>query len=341
MIPLSIIVPFYNAEQYIKTCLDSILNQTFKNFELIIVNDCSTDNTLKILNTYADKDKRIKLINHAQNLGVAGARNSGLKAASGDYVTFVDQDDWLDMNMYQDLMENALSNKADIVECNYEENGPAILENMPINFFAGKEKINEYIIFLYKNNLSLALWNKIYNLNKIKINSINFIDHGIVEAEDFLFNLQFFYKIDSIKIINKTYYHHTRHTKSLSFHKIENYFEKTENLINIYLSDIRQDRNFKKIFEAFSLIIIIKLRGILFQSLIKSKNHISSGVAELKMAAKNKTIKKAIFNSLINKNTKSIDRVISLLFCCRLYTLLSFLYYFTIKNRGDIRLSNN
>lgn len=341
MLKLSIIVPFYNAEEYIKTCLNSILNQTFENFELIIINDCSTDNTLEILNTYIEKDTRIKLINHQHNLGVAGARNSGLKIANGDYVTFVDQDDWLNLNMYQDLMEKALANKADIVECNYEENGPAILENMPVNFSAGKEKLNEYITFLYKNNLSLALWNKIYNLNKVKINNIDFIDHGKVEAEDFLFNLQFFYKIDSIKIIDKTYYHHTRHAKSLSFHKIDNYFEKTENLINIYLSYIEKDKNFKKIFEAFSLIIIIKLREILFQSLIKSKNHISSGVAELKMAAKNKTIKKAIFKSLINKNTKNIDRVISLLFCCKLYTLLSFLYYLTIKNRGDIRLSNN
>src|ERR1035437_4413371 len=96
---LSIIVPFYKAEKYAKKCIDSILNQSFKNFEIIAINDASPDNTFSILKKYQTIDNRIKIINHENNLGVAEARNSGLRVASGDYIAFVDQDDWV----YKDM----------------------------------------------------------------------------------------------------------------------------------------------------------------------------------------------------------------------------------------------
>jgi glycosyltransferase involved in cell wall biosynthesis len=324
---LSIIVPFYKAEKYVKQCIDSILNQSFKDFELIVINDASPDNTLSILKEYQTIDKRIKIINHQNNLGVSGARNSGLKIVTGDYITFIDQDDWIHENMYENMVNSALINNADIVECNYEENGFSVLKNMPDKLTSYKLDINDYIILLYKNCISLALWNKIYKFKSIKNNNIFFMDHEKVEAEDLLFNLEVFGESKVINIINKNYYHHTRHPESLSFHRVENYLQKTENLINGYLLTIKNSGNYIKILNTFSLLIIIKIRGILFQSLIKNKKHINSAIKELTLASNNKTIKMAAFNGIFNKNTKFIDRIIALLFYLKSYLVLLAFYW--------------
>ena len=111
---LSVIIPVYNTEQYLKECLDSVCNQTYKNLEIICVNDGSTDGSKDILEQYARKDNRIVLINK-NNGGLVSARKAGIKVASGVYATYVDSDDWIEINMLSELMEMALSNDADVV----------------------------------------------------------------------------------------------------------------------------------------------------------------------------------------------------------------------------------
>ncbi|MGL4562272.1 MAG: glycosyltransferase family 2 protein [Brevinema sp.] len=104
---LSIVVPVYNVESYLSECLESLLNQRFKNIEIIVVNDCSPDNSEEIILRYQEKDSRIKYIKHTENLGLGGARNTGVKYASAEWITFVDSDDWVDVHCYENLM-NAL-----------------------------------------------------------------------------------------------------------------------------------------------------------------------------------------------------------------------------------------
>lgn len=111
---ISIIVPVYNSEKYIDRCLDSILNQTYKDLEIVLVNDGSNDQSLKILENYALRDTRIKVVNQ-ENKGVAAARNTGLDNATGDYILYVDSDDWIENNMVERMVE--LSANADIVFC--------------------------------------------------------------------------------------------------------------------------------------------------------------------------------------------------------------------------------
>lgn len=113
---ISIIVPIYNVEKYLPRCIGSILNQNFEEFELILVNDGSTDNSGKICDIYAKKDKRIKVI-HKKNGGVSSARNSGIRAATGEYIGFVDPDDYIDKNMYTNLYELCEENNCDIGIC--------------------------------------------------------------------------------------------------------------------------------------------------------------------------------------------------------------------------------
>ena len=104
---ISIIVPVYNVEKYLKRCIDSILNQSFTDFELILVDDGSTDNSGEIIDEYAIKDERIKVI-HKENGGLSSARNVGIEYSKGNYIAFVDSDDYINKNMYKILYKNAI-----------------------------------------------------------------------------------------------------------------------------------------------------------------------------------------------------------------------------------------
>ena len=117
---VSIIIPIYNVEQYLKKCLDSIINQTLKDLEIICINDCSPDNSLSILEEYAAKDSRIKIINLEQNGGQGKARNLGIDLATGEYVCFVDPDDYMSLNMYEDLYKQACELDSEIVISEYK-----------------------------------------------------------------------------------------------------------------------------------------------------------------------------------------------------------------------------
>ncbi|OQX94376.1 MAG: hypothetical protein B6I23_01450 [Rickettsiaceae bacterium 4572_127] len=118
---LSIIIPTYSVDKYLHECLDSVVNQTYKNLEIIIIDDVSKDSTPQIIREYAKKDKRIKAIFHKKNKGPGATRNEGLKLATGKYVTLMDHDDWQDLSKYEKMIQRAEKTQADMVFCNAEE----------------------------------------------------------------------------------------------------------------------------------------------------------------------------------------------------------------------------
>ena len=170
---LSVIIPVYNVEPYLEQCLDSVINQTYKNLEIICINDGSTDNSLKILEKYQKKDSRIKLINQ-KNKGVAAARNAGLDIATGEYITFVDSDDYLELKAYEKAMKVMLKNPhVDIAEFMVnvfsEDNDP-----VNINRTNGHKK---YYEDKFKNKThTVVVWNKVFKATTIKNINIRFID---------------------------------------------------------------------------------------------------------------------------------------------------------------------
>ena len=117
---VSIIVPIYNSEKYMEKCIDSILNQTLNDIEIILVNDGSTDSSLEIAERYKQRDKRVIIINQI-NSGPSIARNNGIKIATGKYIGFVDSDDYIEKTMYEKLFEVADNNKVNVAMCNYNE----------------------------------------------------------------------------------------------------------------------------------------------------------------------------------------------------------------------------
>lgn len=126
---VSIIIPIYNVEKYLKQCLESCINQTEKNIEIICVNDCSPDNSLEIINYYASIDSRIKIINQKENKGLGAARNIGLNNATGEYIWFIDSDDYINLNSCKIIYDIAKKNELDIIRfngCSFEDKDNSI-----------------------------------------------------------------------------------------------------------------------------------------------------------------------------------------------------------------------
>ena len=159
---ISIIVPIYNVEKYLPRCIESILNQSFKEFELILVDDGSSDNSGKICDIYAEKDERVKVI-HKENGGVSSARNAGVKASNGEYIGFVDPDDYIDREMYKNLYELCENNNCDIGICKLgREVDGKLLNNNKEKKMLELDKI-EAMKELFKGELyRFSLCNKIY-----------------------------------------------------------------------------------------------------------------------------------------------------------------------------------
>ncbi|MBC5995846.1 glycosyltransferase [Romboutsia ilealis] len=159
---ISVIVPVYNAEKYLRECLDSIINQSFKNLQIILVNDGSTDNSGRICEEYSNLDSRIEVI-HKENGGASSARNKGLEEAKGRFIAFVDSDDYIKSNMYEVLYNSQIYYSSDISMCSYKEVDEDIISS---NVIENKE--NDYNVDIYSGEESIY---QLYNHE----NSINFI----------------------------------------------------------------------------------------------------------------------------------------------------------------------
>ncbi len=159
---ISIIVPIYNVEEYLEKCVDSILNQTYKNLEIILVNDGSSDDSINICNRYEKEDSRVKVI-HKQNGGMSDARNTGMKIASGKYIGFVDSDDYIKEDMIENLYNLLQKNNADISICAYElldkNKTPSVKLNGEVYSFNNIDAIQE---LLKSKFITSHCWNKLY-----------------------------------------------------------------------------------------------------------------------------------------------------------------------------------
>lgn len=166
---VSIIIPVYNVEKYLKRCVDSVLSQTYKTLEIILVDDGSTDNCGKICDAYLSCDTRIYVI-HKKNGGLSDARNYGIKAAHGDYVFFLDSDDWIRNDCIQVLIKHAIEKKADVVISKYitvsDESKPHTKKNHVS--VVTLDKITALSCLLYQKNFSTSAWGKLYKISIIE-----------------------------------------------------------------------------------------------------------------------------------------------------------------------------
>lgn len=196
---ISVIVPVYNVENYLNKCVQSLIDQTHSNLEIILVNDGSSDTSGSLCEYWASKDKRIKVI-HQKNSGSSIARNTGLKEASGRYIGFVDSDDWLEKNMFSSMVQFAIEYDLKVVECSSIESSQKAtqLSHTHKKTIETSEKAMERIVahHLY------AVWRRLYH--KSILGNMFFIPHKI--HQDVFFTVDLFKKINKIGYIDYPYY---------------------------------------------------------------------------------------------------------------------------------------
>lgn len=209
---ISIVVAVYNAEKTLKKCVDSLLNQTYNNIEIILVNDCSKDNSLDICNEYSKANYNVKVISNNRNSGVSDTRNNGIDNSTGEYICFVDSDDYVESN-YIEVLYYYYQKYNTVPICGFvyhDEYNHA----KPVKYsWSG----NEGLVSLgeaFKLNSELyltALWNKLFNNNVIKENNVRF-DETISMGEDLKFTLDYFTisNIDKVYVFSDYLYHYTK-----------------------------------------------------------------------------------------------------------------------------------
>lgn len=219
-IKISIIVPCYNIEKYLPRCIESILSQTYRNLEVILVSDGSTDGTNEIIKKYAEKDLRVVPI-FKENSGVSSTRNKGLSVATGDYIGFVDGDDYIEPEMYETLLKNAIENDADISHCGYQMIFPSRVDY----YYNTHKKViqenkNGIIDLIVGDYIEPGIWNKLYKseiLNGIRM-PIN-----IKINEDVLFNFYAFVNSKKSVYEDIPFYHHILRKNSASTSEMNEY----------------------------------------------------------------------------------------------------------------------
>lgn len=244
MTKLSIIVPVYNVEKYLPKCLESLIKQTLKDIEIICVNDGSMDNSLAILKEFASKDSRIRIIDN-QHQGVAKTRNTGIEQSAGEYIGFVDSDDYIDIDFFEKLYNSATKSNSDIAIA-------SILKHKNFfNIYNAKYTKEETAITIQdkiklcedKKHFFFYAWNKIYHSGFIKENNIKFSEGQIYE--DVMFAIKALYYSNKIISVYGTKYHYIEHENSLTKYK-DKTGEKEQDLVKAY-SELQEFCNSKNI----------------------------------------------------------------------------------------------
>lgn len=322
---LSIIIPVYNVEQYLSKCIKSILEQSYQNLEIILINDGSTDNSLCICQEFAKKDARIKIFSK-KNEGVSKARNFGLKKSSGNYIMFVDSDDWLEENICEKCMKILKKNDIDMLLFDMCK----VFSNQKRNFYLfdeNQERINKeilvYNLVVQKNGNNQALFGpycKIFKSEKIKG---LFFHSRIFYAEDTLFVLSVLDKMKRISYIHECgYYYRQIFNNSLSSKYLPQFNFNFIRLVKEYEKKLKDNKKlfrYYKISRFLNLVCFYGIRGMGIDSFWTRWK-------KVKIAQKIIFEEKEIFEKSLTKYLTNRENVMYTLMKFK-GTFLIFLYY--------------
>lgn len=227
----SIVMPVYGVEKYLERAVNSVLNQTYQNFELILVDDKSPDRCGEICDKIENMHINVKVIHHEENKGLSAARNTGIKYATGQYIWFMDSDDYVQKTLLEKVYDSLEENMADVVifglrEQYYDKNGE--LKNqvdvlMPEEYLRTEDSVRNKIMELEEKTLYGYAWNKVYNLDYLKKIGIKY--ENVTLIEDIVFNIKYFENIGKANIIGEClYYYEKRMGSSLTGKYVKDYF---------------------------------------------------------------------------------------------------------------------
>ena len=298
---ISIIVPVYNVEKYLRQCLDSLIKQTYKNIEIVIIDDGSTDNSGKICDEYEKKNKNIKVI-HKKNEGLGLARNTGLELIKGEYVMFVDSDDYVSNEICEVLLNNMNNNNYDYCKCGYcsfDNNGKLFSTKKYCNekFYENDSKFQMMARMIgslpdKKDVIEPSVWACIYKADIIKKYNIKFPSERELISEDIVFNLEYMEHVQSSGIIDYCGYFYRFNPKSLSKSYKKDRYDKIVYLYDYLYNRLTELKYNNDAFIRLNTLFFVNLKVIISQEKNSNKSAIE--------------IKKTIDYLLNNEKTRKI-----------------------------------
>jgi glycosyltransferase involved in cell wall biosynthesis len=334
MSTISIIVPIYNVEKYLNKCIDSILAQTYTNFELILVNDGSTDSCREICEEYAQKDRRIKVL-HKKNGGVSSARNVGIDVASGEFVAFVDPDDTVESNMYEVLLQAGLKYNVDMVVCPINTINLHVGKTSisPIwgkpDCLVNRKEIQEYLlpsIIVDETYSIISIFNKLYKKSLFENHKIRFEENKHF-GEDARLNFTIIKVISNLVYVQQplyNYYIHQRESLGQKFREdLYDYARDNKNFLITLCKEYKLDSLINKVRRNFTNVTIGHMQDVVVKDIRKE--------IKIKILTNILNDKDFIEDLLIYKSTNIFSFIIK--YICILKNEKLFINFIKIKNR--------
>jgi glycosyltransferase involved in cell wall biosynthesis len=330
---ISIVVAIYNIDAFLDRCLDSLVKQTYRNIEILLIDDKSTDMSSYICDHWADVDSRIKVIHKSKNEGLGMARNTGICNASGDFIFFIDGDDYVSHELVSTCLDEEQKNKTEIVQYGFW----SCIENGKIPYipkrkiYKGKNEIEKYIsditYFDKKKCLNSSAWSKMFSSSFIKKSNFSYVSEREYISEDIFSNFQLLKDLTSVSVINKPLYFYCYNGNSLSRKYDANRFERNNNQILRTMDYLTNVLNSKKAlnsaFFAYFENIFPIIKNIVLQNSTKNAKILIY-----------KLLKNPVFLIVVKKAKFKICsfKIDLFIFCLkfRLYRLVSliFIYYY-------------
>ena len=278
---ISIIIPVYNVEKYLRVCIDSVINQTYKNIEIILVDDKSPDSSSAICDEYLKKDRRIKVVHKEENEGLGFARNTGLNVARGIYVGFVDSDDYLNANAVEVLYKAIVDYKLDHSKacfCRVNDSLQGYQYNhYELEKFYGKSVIYEYFPRLLgscperHDVIEMSVWGALYNMQIIKSNNICFESEHRVISEDLCFNMEYCKYSQGVAVIPQVVYNYRVNGCSLTQKYSKDRFLRICDFHREIINRLQSLNFSKEVYYRKDRMFFVNMKGCLFMEIYHSK----------------------------------------------------------------------
>ena len=280
---LTVIIPIYNVQDTLDRCLQSVINQTYSNLEIILVNDGSTDSSLRICRKYADNDSRIIILDK-ENGGLSSARNAGLDIMTGDYVSFLDSDDYIEITMYEKLLSCIDFYNVDTVLCSTQRltsDGKKIkiVENYKNQLFENSSIIKDLLLCMFNNPQSIAnrsyqyemaVWRSIYSSNIIKCNNIRFVSEREIISEDIIFDLDYYPHSKKVFYLNEYLHFYCINSVSLTASYKDETIEKLFSLHHLIVMKL-ESMGINNVYYADHL-LLTRIRDLIHLCVLKNGN---------------------------------------------------------------------
>lgn len=331
---LSVIVPVYNTGRYLARCMDSLARQTYRNLEIILVDDGSTDDSSAMCDAFASKMPSVRVL-HKKNAGLGFARNSGIDMASGEYVAFLDSDDYVDEDMYFRLMAECRRTNAEVAFGDYsivKNDGVHVdvYSELQAGIYTGKQILQAMIgadpEARTDFDFNMSVWRAVYSREVLEAESLRFYSERQVISEDFLFNLQFLQKAEKVSYIKECLYCYCENEGSLTHRYIQNRLQKEKAMYGMVRDLLREDLSEEDCIR-YHRLFLGRIRSTIGQEVYYEKSgSLGNRIGAIRKIAQDELVRLVIESYPVNKNPIKL-RIFNVFlrwkFCIGMYMLIA------------------